>query len=131
MVRSVGPGRYRSPSSKYSYIDQTGEAKFEANAELRAHLFGSLHGAVFLDAGNVWLLRDDAMRPDATLRLKSLKDIAVGTGFGLRYDLDFLVLRLDLGIGLHAPYETGHGGFFNIHRLGDMLNLHFAIGYPF
>lgn len=131
MVRSVGPGRYRSPSSKYSYIDQTGEAKFEANAELRAHLFGSLHGAVFIDAGNVWLLRDDAMRPDATLRLKSLKDIAVGTGFGLRYDLDFLVLRLDLGIGLHAPYETGHGGFFNIHRLGDMLNLHFAIGYPF
>lgn len=131
MVRSIGPGRYRSPSTKYSYIDQTGEVKLEANAELRAHLFGSLHGALFLDVGNVWLLRDDPLRPDAALRLSTLKDIAVGTGLGFRYDLNFLVLRLDLGVGLHAPFDTGHGGFFNIHRLGDMLNLHFAIGYPF
>lgn len=131
MVRSIGPGRYRSPNAKYSYIDQTGEVKLEANAELRAHLFGSLHGALFLDAGNVWLLRADPMRTDAALRANTLKDIAVGTGLGLRYDLEFLILRLDLGVGLHAPYDTGHGGFFNMHRLGDMLNLHFAIGYPF
>jgi hypothetical protein len=57
--------------------------------------------------------------------------MAVGTGVGLRYDLDFLILRLDWGIGLHVPYETGHSGFFNVGRFRDNQTLHFAIGYPF
>ena len=60
-----------------------------------------------------------------------LKQIATGTGVGLRYDLDFLVLRLDWGFGLHLPYDTGHGGYFNISRFKDMHTLHLAIGYPF
>ncbi|MBR1446666.1 MAG: BamA/TamA family outer membrane protein, partial [Alloprevotella sp.] len=111
--------------------DQTGDIRLEANAELRAHLVGSLHGAVFLDAGNVWLLRNDPLRPNAQLTGETLKNIAVGTGLGLRYDLEFIVLRLDLGIGLHAPYDTGKSGFFNLKRFKDALNLHFAIGYPF
>lgn len=130
-VRSLGPGAYHVDNSKYAYIDQTGDIRLEANAELRAHLFGSLHGAVFLDAGNVWLLRNDPLRPNAQLTGKTLKNIAVGTGLGLRYDLEFIVLRLDLGIGLHAPYDTGKSGFFNLKRFKDALNLHFAIGYPF
>ena len=58
-MRTIGPGSYRSPDSKYAYIDQTGDIKLEANLELRARLFGNLYGAVFLDAGNVWLLRAD------------------------------------------------------------------------
>ena len=55
----------------------------------------------------------------------------MGTGAGLRYDLDFLVLRFDVGIGLHAPYETRKSGWYNIPRFKDGLGLHFAIGYPF
>ena len=130
-VRSVGPGRFRSQDTRYSYVDQTGDIKLEANAELRQHLFGSLYGAVFLDVGNVWLARKDAARPDAEFSFSNLRRLAVGTGLGVRYDLDFLILRLDLGVGLHAPYDTGRGGFFNLPKLGDALTLNFAIGYPF
>ncbi len=130
-VRTLGPGSYRAGESKYAYMDQTGDIKLEANAELRAHLFGSLYGAVFLDAGNVWLLRDDASRPGGKLTASTIKNIALGTGIGVRYDLDFLVLRLDWGIGLHAPYATSRRGFYNIERFKDALGLHFAIGYPF
>ena len=130
-VRTVGPGSFRSDDSKYAYMDQTGDFKLEANAELRARLFGSLYGAVFLDAGNVWLLRADAQRPGGKFEASALKDIAVGTGLGLRYDLSFLVLRFDVGIALHAPYETGRSGWYNIPRFGKGLAYHFAIGYPF
>ncbi len=130
-VRSIGPGSYRAPNSRYSYMDQTGDIKLEANAELRAKLFGDLHGAVFLDAGNVWLMRNDPKRPGAQLTASTLKNIALGTGAGIRYDLDFLVLRFDVGIALHAPYQTAKSGFYNIERFKDGLGLHFAIGYPF
>ena len=130
-VRSIGPGAYRPTSSKYSYMDQTGDVKLEANAELRARLFGDLHGALFLDAGNVWTLRQDAQRPGSQITLSTLKNIALGTGVGLRYDLDFLVIRFDVGVGLHAPYKTAKSGFYNIERFKDGLGLHFAIGYPF
>ena len=130
-VRSLGPGAYRPASSKYSYMDQTGDIKLEANAELRARLFGDLHGAIFLDAGNVWLMHEDPQRPDAKLTASTLKNLALGTGFGLRYDLDFLVLRFDVGIALHAPYATAKSGFYNIEKFKDGLGLHFAIGYPF
>lgn len=130
-VRTAGPGGYRTPDSKYAYIDQTGDFKLEANAELRARLFGSLHGAVFLDAGNVWLLKPDYYRPDAELSLRNLRRIALGTGVGLRYDLDFLILRFDVGLGLHAPYDTSRRSFYNFERFRDGVALHFAIGYPF
>lgn len=130
-VRSVGPGSFKSDNGRYSYIDQTGDIKLEANAELRAKLFGSLHGAVFLDAGNIWLMRDDPLRPGGRFSASNLKHIAVGTGAGLRYDLDFLVLRFDVGLGLHAPYETSKSGFYNLEHFKDGFAFHFAIGYPF
>ncbi|MCQ2293819.1 MAG: BamA/TamA family outer membrane protein [Bacteroidaceae bacterium] len=130
-ARSIGPGGYRSPVRRYAYIDQTGDFKLEGNLEFRAQLLGNLHGAVFLDAGNVWLLHDDPLRPDSRLTASNLKRIALGTGVGLRYDLTFLVLRVDFGIGLHAPYDTPRSGFYNIERFRDGYALHFAIGYPF
>lgn len=130
-VRTIGPGSYRSGNTKYAYIDQTGDVRLEANAELRAKLFGSLNGAAFLDAGNVWLLRNDPARPGGRLSASTLKHIAVGTGLGLRYDLEFLVLRFDVGFALHAPYETGRSGWYNTPRIKDGLAYHFAIGYPF
>ena len=132
-VRSLGPGTYNpGRNAKYGYLDQTGDVKFEANVEYRFPLFGDFYGATFLDAGNVWLLRKDENRPGGQLTLRDLgKSIALGTGAGIRYDLTFLVIRLDLGIALHAPYDTGKRGFYNIPKFKDGLGLHFAIGHPF
>jgi hypothetical protein len=59
------------------------------------------------------------------------KEMALGTGVGLRYDLDFLILRIDWGVGLHVPYETSKSGFYNIDKFSRHQTLHFAIGYPF
>ncbi|MCD8290983.1 MAG: BamA/TamA family outer membrane protein [Prevotella sp.] len=131
-VRSLGPGRYHTNETRLSYLDQTGDIKLQLNLEYRFNIFGDLYGAAFLDAGNVWSLRDDADRVDAQFKLKNLlKEMALGTGIGIRYDLEFLVIRLDWGIGLHVPYETGKGGFYNINKFKDGQALHLAIGYPF
>jgi hypothetical protein len=132
-VRSLGPGSFHPASdNSYGYIDQTGDIKLEANVEYRFPLLGDLYGATFLDAGNIWLLRKDEQRPGGQLTLKDFgKTIALGTGVGIRYDLTFLVVRLDLGIALHAPYDTGKSGYYNIPKFRDGLGLHFAIGYPF
>jgi len=132
-VRSLGPGTYNpAANNKYGYLDQTGDIKLEANVEYRFPIFGDFYGATFLDAGNIWLLRKDESRPGGEFRLKDLaKSIAVNTGVGVRYDLTFLVVRLDLGIALHMPYDTGKSGYYNIPKFKDGLGLHFAIGYPF
>ena len=137
-VRSIGPGRFHpADNSAYSYVDETGDIKLEANLEYRFRLLsnmfgGNLNGAVFLDAGNVWLMREDEARPGAKFTFKRFFDnIALGTGVGIRYDLSFLILRLDWGIALHVPYETSRSGYYNIPRFKDGQGLHFAIGYPF
>lgn len=128
-VRSIGPGAYYTDQSRLSYMDQTGDIKFQANLEYRPRLFGNLYGALFLDAGNVWAMRDDGYRNASKFKVKNvLKEIALGTGIGIRYDLEFFVLRLDWGIGIHVPYKTG---FYNMKSFGDSQSLHFAIGYPF
>lgn len=137
-IRSIGPGRFHpSENSTYSYVDETGDIKLEANLEYRfrmmSNLFGgNLNGAVFLDAGNVWLMRKDEARPGAEFTFSKFFDNwAVGTGIGIRYDLSFLILRLDWGIALHVPYETGKRGYYNIPNFKDGMGIHFAIGYPF
>lgn len=137
-VRSLGPGRFRDTgtSSSYSFMDHVGEFKLELNAEYRYKLTPSLELATFLDAGNIWLLREDGERPGGSLSEirglgNFLDQIAVGTGLGFRYDLSYLVLRLDAGIGLHLPYATGRSGWYNIPKFADGFGLHLAIGYPF
>ena len=132
-VRSIGPGSYKAPPGQPDdYFDRTGTFKFEANIEYRFPIVGPLHGALFVDAGNVWLLKNDPQRPGGTLQAKTfLRDIALGTGAGLRVDIGMLVLRGDLGIGIHAPYNTGHGGYYNMESFGKSLAFHLAIGYPF
>lgn len=131
-VRSIGPGSYRAPSDQVNgYFDQTGTFKFELNSEYRFPLMAELHGAVFLDAGNIWLLKDDPLRPGATLSGKTfLKDLALGTGVGLRYDLGMMVLRLDVGYGIHTPYSNGTPHYFNV-AFKQAFAFHLAIGYPF
>ena len=131
-MRTIGPGAYHPATSQYSYIDQTGDLKLEANVEYRFPIVGKLQGAVFLDAGNVWLLRKSDSQPGGEFTFKNFgKQIALGTGVGIRYDLDFLVIRFDLGVGIHAPYDTGKRGYYNMKSFGKSLGYHFAIGYPF
>ena len=137
-IRSIGPGRFRpDPDNVYAYIDQNGDWKLEGNVEYRGRLVGNLDIAVFLDAGNVWLLRNDSTRPGGTFRWKDFsKDVALGTGLGFRYDMDMLVFRVDIGYALHFPYDTsttvaGRKKYFNATSFRNSLALHIALGYPF
>lgn len=132
-VRSVGPGSYKVPPKLVNgYFDQTGTFKFEFNVEYRFPIIGPVHGAVFFDSGNVWLLKDDPLRPGGTLRGSTfLKDLATGTGAGIRVDIGMLVIRGDLGVGIHLPYDTGKKGYYNMTSFGKSLAFHLAIGYPF
>lgn len=132
-VRELGPGSYRAPADQRNgYFDQTGTFKFELNAEYRFPIVGPLHGAVFVDAGNVWLLKSDPLRPGGELKASTfLKELALGTGVGLRFDISMLILRADLGIGIHAPYDTGKKGYYNMPSFKNSLAFHLAIGYPF
>ena len=139
-VRGVGPGQFPGLADKaVSYLLQNGDIKLVMNLEYRRQLFGKLHGALFLDAGNIWNFDEDYDDTEARevfantkFRLSHfLNDLALGTGIGIRYDLNFLILRLDWGIALHMPYDTGKSGYFNINRFKDCHTLHFAIGYPF
>lgn len=132
-VRSLGPGSYRAPSNTPSdYFDQTGTFKFEANIEYRFPIYSFIHGAAFVDSGNVWLLKNDPQRPGGLLKASTfLKDLALGTGVGIRLDFGVLIVRGDLGIGIHAPYDTGKRGYYNMTSFGNSLAFHLAIGYPF
>jgi hypothetical protein len=140
-VRGIGPGAFSTINEKaWNYLFQNGDVKLVANLEYRRQLFGKLFGALFLDAGNVWITNEDFdnieefnyIFEDSRFRLKNLfNDLALGTGVGLRYDLGFLVLRLDWGLALHLPYDTGKSGYFNIDGFKGNHTLHFAIGYPF
>lgn len=133
-IRSIGPGSYHQPDENVlAYMDQTGDIKLEANIEFRFPITDKLNGALFADAGNVWLLKEDKSRLGGEFKFENLlKESAFGIGFGLRYDLGLLVGRLDCGLAVHAPYETGIRGYFNIPNFfskGIVFNL--AIGYPF
>lgn len=132
-VRSLGPGSYHAPSNTPSdYFDQTGTFKFEANVEYRFPIYSLIHGALFVDSGNVWLLKHDSARPGGKLEGKNFfKDLALGTGAGIRLDFGMLIVRGDLGIGIHAPYNTGKRGYYNMTSFGNSLAFHLAIGYPF
>lgn len=133
-VRTIGPGSYVPETvTRYTYLDRTGDIKMEANVEYRFRIIKDLHGAVFLDAGNVWLIRDPENEyPGGKFTLKGFgNNIALGTGAGLRYDLSFLVIRIDCGVALHLPYETGKSGYYNVPKFKDGIGWHLAIGYPF
>lgn len=132
-ARSIGPGGYHPERRGHIFLDQTGDIRLEANVEYRFRIYRDLFGATFLDAGNVWMLRKDPNRENVQLQWKTFgKEIALGTGVGLRYDLDFLIIRVDCGVPLHDPYYTGKKGYYNVTgSFWKGLGLHFAVGYPF
>lgn len=131
-VRTLGPGGYNPEiEDPLSFMDRTGDIRFETNVEIRYKVFGAIELATFIDAGNIWLIREDINRPNAQLTKEHfLNDIALGTGLGVRYDLEFLVLRLDIGLGLHKPTRKAEK-YFNTFENGFPTVFHLAIGYPF
>ena len=138
-ARSLGPGSYVNTVTDNSYLpDQSGDLKLEFSTEYRAKLFSIVRGALFVDAGNVWLLNADPNKPGGEITKDFMKDIAVGAGAGLRFDLSFLVLRTDLAFPLRKPYlPQGERWVIDDINFGsgpwrkDNLILNIAIGYPF
>jgi outer membrane protein assembly factor BamA len=131
-ARSLGPGSYK-PEEYNGIIDQTGDIKLEVNSEYRFPLSKIMHGALFFEAGNVWLLNEDINRPGAKFNFDTFTDqFAFCSGLGLRFDFDFFVLRLDYGLPLRYPYDEGEGNW--VEGVGEMFNksrLNLAIGFPF
>ena len=123
-ARGIGPGPFAIFDNS-SYIDmiRVGSMKFEANLEYRFNMVGNLHGAGFVDMGNVWVM-DNAEN-------NFFKQLASDIGLGVRYDIGVLVLRLDWAFALHLPYNTDKTGYFNVNDFKRNQTLHFAIGYPF
>ena len=153
-MHSLGPGSVHFDDKELAYLYHNGDLKMVLNLEYRPHLFGSLYGALFLDAGNVWYTSKHRREAIAAMRdalsaqgntaadgagggipsdfgSTHAADLGIDIGCGLRYDLDFFVLRIDWGFAIHTPYKTATSGFFNIPKFKDAQCLNFAIGYPF
>ncbi len=132
-VRSLGPGGYAGTEGSLDYVNHTGDLKLDLNMEYRTHLFWKLNGALFVDAGNVWTLRNRAMQPEGAFKFNRLfKQIAMAYGVGLRFDFDFLILRFDAGMKAVNPMYSGKDRYPIISpRLKRDFAFHFAVGYPF
>jgi outer membrane protein assembly factor BamA len=128
VARSVGPGSEVPPEG---YNDLTGDVRLEGNLEYRFNFSGSLKGALFMDAGNIWLYNEDPSRPNANFRFDSfLNEIAISAGWGLRWDFDFIVVRFDFAYSLRTPYlPEGDRWAGGIEFWRPAVNV--AIGYPF
>jgi outer membrane protein insertion porin family len=129
-ARSLGPGSYdpRELIKSGDFLpDESGDIKIEANVEYRPKLFSIVRGALFVDAGNIWLLHTGS-RPGAAFSKNFVNNLAVDAGFGLRFDLSVLVLRTDMGYPLRTPYlpEGQRWGFNSRYAVFNL-----AIGYPF
>ena len=133
-VRSLGPGGYKGNSDgQMDFIKQSGDIKLDLNVEYRTHLFWKLNGAAFIDAGNIWTIRSDSEQKDGVFKFnKFYKQIAVAYGLGIRFDLDYLILRFDGGMKAVNPMETGKGRYpITRPRFSRDFAFHFAVGYPF
>lgn len=134
-VRSLGPGTYKEKDGRINFINQTGDMKLDLNAEYRTHLFWKLGGALFVDAGNVWTLRDYDIQPGGEFHFeKFLSQLAVSYGLGIRLNFDYFILRFDLGMkAVNPSYKTeGEEHFPIIHpKFTRDYAFHFAVGLPF
>ena len=133
-VRGLGPGKYKGSHGRIDFINQTGDMKLEMNMEYRTKLFWKLHGAAFIDAGNIWTIRNYAEQPGGKFKVSEFyKEIAVNYGFGIRLNFDYFILRLDLGMKAINPaydYDDEHWAFHHPNFSRD-YSFHFAVGMPF
>lgn len=132
-VRSLGPGGYRGDANSLDYVNHTGDIKLDLNLEYRTHLFWKLNGAAFIDAGNVWTIRSRDMQPEGQFKFdRFYKQLAVAYGLGIRFDLDFLILRFDGGMKAVNPMYTGKDRYPIVSPdFKRDFTFHFAVGYPF
>ncbi len=134
-ARSVGPGTYAPGENNGLLIDQAGDIRIEFNAEYRFTFHGYFKGALFADAGNVWLFNEDPQRPGGRFEItRMLGELAVGTGFGLRFDPEVIVVRLDLATPVRIPsLPAGDRWAFDHFKpsLFDNVVINIAVGYPF
>jgi outer membrane protein insertion porin family len=136
--RSVGPGIFQDTTDKNFLPDESGDIKLEFNTELRAKLFSIVNGAIFVDAGNVWLFNTDTLHPGGQFTSGFMKQLAVGAGVGLRFDISILLIRLDVAFPLRIPYlPDGHRWVIDQINFGsgdwrrNNLVYNLGIGYPF
>ena len=128
-IRSLGPGTYNEDvNNNGTFFDQTGNIRLEANIEYRFPLFSFVKGAVFADAGNIWNSKENASLPGGKFSSDFLSELGMGTGFGVRVDVQGFVIRFDLAAPFHDP-ALPKGQRFNFDVGSPILN--FAIGYPF
>jgi outer membrane protein assembly factor BamA len=133
-ARTLGPGSYTQPTDVTARYDKIGNVQIESNIEYRFHIFKSFYGAWFADAGNIWLSYSDPNKPNGQFKFdKFYKEIALGSGFGLRYDFSFFVIRLDAAIRIHDPqYIEGQRWILSTQPLNKTsIYTNFGIGYPF
>ena len=132
-VRSLGPGSYKGTDGNMNYINHTGDIKLDMNIEYRTHLFWKFNGAAFIDAGNVWNIREYEGQEEGTFRFNRFyKQLAVAYGLGIRFDLDYLIIRFDGGMKAINPMQTGKYQYpFIRPNFNRDFAFHFAVGYPF
>jgi outer membrane protein insertion porin family len=139
-ARSIGPGTYNvrtdpNYQSTTLFVDQRADIKIEGNLEYRFPVYRSFKGALFIDVGNIWLRKEDTSRPGGGFDFDTfLKQLAVGTGFGLRYDFSFFVLRLDTAFPIRRPdlgWVIDNIEFQSAAWRKSNLIFNIAIGYPF
>ena len=133
-VRGLGPGRYVERDGNINFINQTGDMKIDLNIEYRTHLFWKFNGALFVDAGNIWTLREYPEQQGGMFRFDHfVKDMAVSYGMGLRFNFDYFILRFDFGMKAVNPVYTTKKEHYPIinPKLSRDLTFHFAVGLPF
>ena len=133
-VRELGPGTFKGTDGRIDFINQTGDMKLDMNLEYRTLLGWKLHGAVFVDAGNIWTLRNYADQPGGQFRFNSFyRQIALAYGLGLRLNFDYFILRFDLGMkAVNPAYETSREHYPLLYpNFKRDFAFHFAVGLPF
>jgi outer membrane protein assembly factor BamA len=132
-VRSLGPGSYKGTDGNMNYINHSGDIKLDMNIEFRTHLFWKFNGAAFIDAGNIWNIREYEGQEEGTFRFNRFyKQLAVAYGLGIRFDLDYLIIRFDGGMKAVNPMLTGKDKYpFIRPNFNRDFAFHFAVGYPF
>lgn len=135
-IRELGPGSYQDTTNtrqSNTPFFQTGDIKLLLNAEYRFDIFWRIEGALFLDAGNIWTIRPDE-REGSVFSKDFLRQIALGSGAGMRFDADYFKIILDIGLKLRNPYsdeQGNHSALRNSPPLNEVINWNFAINYPF
>ncbi len=133
-VRELGPGSFKGKDGRIDFINQTGDMKLDLNAEYRTFLFWKFNGAVFVDAGNIWTLRNYPDQPGGKFKWNSfLKEIAVAYGLGLRLNFSYFILRFDMGMkAINPAYSDSNEHYAIIHPdFSRDFTFHFAVGLPF